>query len=152
MKWTQYFSENSDAQAGQTSCCRCGQYRRRSRESSRTNHRHGCRRCNYAIELNASVAAENFAKRLPMKVVWEDFGKLERIARLSERLDVGRDPVVKSPVRGTFAYYVPWGNLCLFRIGGNAPSRDLVELGAVDETALQAVIQSGGREVELRAR
>lgn len=109
----------------------------------------------YAIELNASVAAENFAKlakRLPMKVVWEDFGKLERIARLSERLDVGRDPVVKSPVRGTFAYYVPWGNLCLFRIGGNAPSRDLVELGAVDETALQAVIQSGGREVELRAR
>ena len=89
----------------------------------------------YAIELNASVAAENFAKRLPMKVVWEDFGKLERITRLS-----------------TFAYYVPWGNLCLFRIGGNAPSRDLVELGAVDETALQAVIQSGGREVELRAR
>ena len=87
-----------------------------------------------------------------MKVVWEDFGKLERIARLSERLDVGRDPVVKSPVRGTFAYYVPWGNLCLFRIGGNAPSRDLVELGTVDETALQAVIQSGGREVELRAR
>ena len=82
----------------------------------------------YAIELNASAAAENFAKRLPMKVVWEDFGKLERIARLSERLDVGRDPVVKSPVRGTFAYYVPWGNLCLFRIGGNAPSRDLVEL------------------------
>lgn len=78
----------------------------------------------YAIELNASAAAENFAKRLPMKVVWEDFGKLERIARLSERLDVGRDPVVKSPVRGTFAYYVPWGNLCLFRIGGNAPSRD----------------------------
>lgn len=67
----------------------------------------------YAIELNASAAAENFAKRLPMKVVWEDFGKLERIARLSERLDVGRDPVVKSPVRGTFAYYVPWGNLCL---------------------------------------
>ena len=63
----------------------------------------------YAIELNASAAAENFAKRLPMKVVWEDFGKLERIARLSERLDVGRDPVVKSPVRGTFAYYVPWG-------------------------------------------
>lgn len=54
----------------------------------------------YAIELNASAAAENFAKRLPMKVVWEDFGKLERIARLSERLDVGRDPVVKSPVRG----------------------------------------------------
>ena len=105
-----------------------------------------------AIELNASAAAENFAKRLPMKVVWEDFGKLERIARLSERLDVGRDPVVKSPVRGTFAYYVPWGNLCLFRIGGNAPSRDLVELGGVDETALQAVIQSGGREVELRAR
>ena len=52
----------------------------------------------YAIELNASAAAENFAKRLPMKVVWEDFGKLERIARLSERLDVGRDPVVKSPV------------------------------------------------------
>ena len=51
-----------------------------------------------------------------------------------------------------FAYYVPWGNLCLFRIGGNAPSRDLVELGGVDETALQAVIQSGGREVELRAR
>lgn len=84
----------------------------------------------YTIELNASAAAENFAKRLPMKVVWEDFGKLERIARLSERLDVGRDPVVKSPVRGTFAYYVPWGNLCLFRIGGNAPSRDLVELGA----------------------
>lgn len=106
----------------------------------------------YAIELNASAAAENFAKRLPMKVVWEDFGKLERIAGLSERLDVGRDPVVKSPVRGTFAYYVPWGNLCLFRIGGNAPSRDLVELGAVDETALQAVIQSGGREVELCAR
>ena len=53
----------------------------------------------YAIELNASAAAENFAKRLPMKVVWEDFGKLERIARLSERLDVGRDPIVKSPVR-----------------------------------------------------
>ena len=57
----------------------------------------------YAIELNASAAAENFAKRLPMKVVWEDFGKLERIARLSERLDVGRDPVVKSPVRGDSA-------------------------------------------------
>lgn len=87
-----------------------------------------------------------------MKVVWEDFGKLERIARLSERLEVARDPVVKSPVRGTFAYYVPWGNLCLFRIGGNAPSRDLVELGTVDETALQAVIQSGGCEVELRTR
>lgn len=33
----------------------------------------------YAIELNASAAAENFAKRLPMKVVWEDLESLSEL-------------------------------------------------------------------------
>ena len=106
----------------------------------------------YAVTLNESEAAANLVKRLPMKLVWEDFGRLERIAKLSQTLDVGSDPVVKSPVRGTFAYYVPWGNLCAFRVGGNAPSKDLVELGAMDEAALSALVKSGSSEVLLQAR
>ena len=49
----------------------------------------------YAVTLNESEAAANLVKRLPMKLVWEDFGRLERIAKLSQTLDVGSDPVVK---------------------------------------------------------
>lgn len=33
----------------------------------------------YAIELNASAAAENFAKRLPMKVVWRILESLSEL-------------------------------------------------------------------------
>ena len=91
-------------------------------------------------------------KRLPISQPFENFGKLERITYLKPALDTGKDALTASPKRGDLAYYIPWGNLCVFLIGGNAPSEDLVILGHMSEEALTALEKSGKNRVELRVK
>lgn len=106
----------------------------------------------FEVEMNGTEAARNLLERLPIVQPFEDFGKLERITYLKPRLDTGRNPLAASPERGDLAYYIPWGNLCVFLIGGNAPSGDLVILGRMNEDALRALEGSGSAAVELRAK
>lgn len=100
----------------------------------------------------AAAAAANLVKRLPLSQPFENFGKLERITYLKPALDTGKDALTASPKRGDLAYYIPWGNLCVFLIGGNAPSDDLVILGHMEEEALVALEKSGTSRVELRQK
>lgn len=87
----------------------------------------------FDVEMNGTEAAANLVKRLPLSQPFENFGKLERITYLKPALDTGKDALTASPKRGDLAYYIPWGNLCVFLIGGNAPSDDLVILGHMAE-------------------
>lgn len=102
--------------------------------------------------MNGTEAAANFVKRLPLSQPFENFGKLERITYLKPALDTGKDALAASPKRGDLAYYIPWGNLCVFLIGGNAPSDDLVILRHMGEEALAALEKSGTSRVELREK
>lgn len=106
----------------------------------------------FEVEMNGTEAARNLMKRLPIVQPFEDFGKLERITYLKPRLNTGGDPLAASPERGDLAYYIPWGNLCVFLVGGNAPSSDLVILGRMNEDALKALEGSGSAPVALRAK
>ncbi len=106
----------------------------------------------FDVEMNGTEAAANFMKRLPISQPFENFGKLERITYLKPALDTGKDALTASPKRGDLAYYIPWGNLCVFLIGGNAPSEDLVILGHMSEEALTALEKSGKNRVELRVK
>ena len=106
----------------------------------------------FDVEMNGTEAAANLVKRLPLSQPFENFGKLERITYLKPALDTGKDALTASPKRGDLAYYLPWGNLCVFLIGGNAPSDDLVILGHMEEEALVALEKSGTSRVELRQK
>ncbi len=106
----------------------------------------------FDVEMNGTEAAANLVKRLPLSQPFENFGKLERITYLKPALDTGKDALAASPKRGDLAYYIPWGNLCVFLIGGNAPSDDLVILGHMGEEALAALEKSGTSRVELREK
>ena len=93
----------------------------------------------FDVEMNGTEAAANLVK-------------LERITYLKPALDTGKDALTASPKRGDLAYYIPCGNLCVFLIGGNAPSDDLVILGHMEEEALVALEKSGTSRVELRQK
>lgn len=102
----------------------------------------------YQIELNASAEAQLLKAALPLKLEFEDFGRNERIAYLPHKLDIKS---WKKPVevkRGSLAYYVPWGNLCIFRVDYSSPN-DLVLLGQMSEEAVRAVEKHGSGTLSL---
>lgn len=137
--------ENGRRRSGCRHCRGLG--RRRSR-----NHFNDDRAKTFDVEMNGTEAAANFVKRLPLSQPFENFGKLERITYLKPALNTGKDALAASPKRGDLAYYIPWGNLCVFLIGGNAPSDDLVILRHMGEEALAALEKSGTSRVELREK
>ncbi len=85
----------------------------------------------YAITLEDNAAARSLLAQLPLTLTFEDFNGTEKIAYPPEGLDIADAPTRCDPVVGTLAYYVPWGNLCIFYRDFRA-SENLVPLGQVE--------------------
>ena len=95
-------------------------------------------------ELNNNDAAKDFAAKLPLKLKFEDFGTTERISYLPKPLSLGTAPRNCDPQKGDIAYYIPWGNLAVFR-----PSDNLVPLGKLSSKSLEVIQESGSKDVEI---
>ena len=99
-------------------------------------------------ELNNNDAAKDFAAKLPLKLKFEDFGTTERISYLPKPLSLGTAPRNCDPQKGDIAYYIPWGNLAVF-IRDFRPSDNLVPLGKLSSKSLEAIQESGSKDVEI---
>lgn len=99
-------------------------------------------------ELNNNDAAKDFAAKLPLKLKFEDFGTTERISYLPKPLSLGTAPRNCDPQKGDIAYYIPWGNLAVF-VRDFRPSDNLVPLGKLSSKSLEAIQESGSKDVEI---
>ena len=104
----------------------------------------------YPVELNDHDAARDLTARLPMTVTFENFGSTERIAYLKQPLTIGSAPTATDPKVGDLAYYIPWGNICVF-VKDFRHSEDLVPMGKMSSEATEALKQSGNQPVTFRA-
>lgn len=86
---------------------------------------------NIIIKLDDNKAADDLFNMLPMTVKFEDFNKTEKISYIKGRLDTSDAITEYAPEAGTFAYYIPWGNLSLF-YEPFTQSSELAELGVVE--------------------
>ena len=82
------------------------------------------------VLLDDNDAARNFYAMLPLELSFEDFNSTEKIATLPEKLSLGSSPTSCDPGKGSFTYYIPWGNIAVF-YRDCRPSRNLVLLGSV---------------------
>ena len=82
------------------------------------------------VLLDDNDAARNFYAMLPLKLSFEDFNSTEKIATLPQKLSLGSSPTSCDPEKGSFTYYIPWGNIAVF-YRDFRPSRNLVPLGSV---------------------
>lgn len=104
----------------------------------------------YSITLHDNDAANDFVKRLPMTLTFENFGQFERIAYLKAPLNLGQSPTSTTPKLGDITYYIPWGNIAVF-INSYRASDDLVPLGSLSAQALEAIKQSGNKPIHFSA-
>lgn len=82
------------------------------------------------VLLNNNGAVESLLKQLPLEVKFENYGSVEKISYLSERLDVSEAPNSCSPKDGDLTYYSPWGNLAFFHKDFRN-SNELIPLGRI---------------------
>lgn len=82
------------------------------------------------VEMQNNSAASDFMEQLPLTLQFEDYNGTEKISYLSESLSTEDAPYSCDPDVGTFAYYAPWGNICLF-YEDFSHSNGLVPLGTV---------------------
>lgn len=108
-------------------------------------------RTSYQITLEDSAQAQLLVEQLPLTLTFEDFGRNERIAYLPHKLDIAKWKQSAEVKRGDLAYYVPWGNLCVFRVNYHSPN-DLVILGHMDEETVRAIESSADAEATLSLR
>lgn len=100
----------------------------------------------YPFKVADNVDAANFMKRLPVTVRFEDFGRNERVAYPSPRINAVGEPQAFDITPGTVAVYRPWGNIAVFRV--TYPwDENLQLLGRVDEATLKAIVESGDKPV-----
>lgn len=86
---------------------------------------------NIIIKLDDNKAADDLLNMLPMTVKFEDFNKTEKISYIKGELDTSDAITEYAPEAGTFAYYIPWGNLSVF-YEPFIQSSELAELGVVE--------------------
>ena len=103
----------------------------------------------FTVELLEHDAARAFADRLPMTLTFENFGSTERIAYLKQALTIGSAPTSADPKIGDLAYYIPWGNICVF-VKDFRHSEDLVPMGKMSFGATKALKESGNQPVTFR--
>ena len=103
----------------------------------------------FTVELENHDAVRDFTSRLPLTVTFENFGSTERIAYINPTLKLGNAPTSTNPRVGDFAYYIPWGNICLF-IRDFRQSSDLVPMGKFSAEATDAIKNSGNSPVTFR--
>ncbi|HIC1790797.1 TPA: cyclophilin-like fold protein [Escherichia coli] len=98
--------------------------------------------------LDESAVTSAFVAQLPMTVKLEDYGATEKIAWLPAKLRQADARESMTPRRGDIAYYVPWGNLAIFREDFRH-SPGLIKLGRVEE-GLASLDQPGAETVLIR--
>lgn len=64
--------------------------------------------------LDDNAAARDFIAQLPLTLTLEDYNKTEKIASLPIPLPAADSPGGFEPEKGDIAFYVPWGNICIF--------------------------------------
>ncbi|WP_297610658.1 cyclophilin-like fold protein [uncultured Sutterella sp.] len=95
----------------------------------------------FPVMLEENDAAKDLMKRLPLSLVFENYGSLERISYLKEKLELGNAPRSTTPAAGDLTYYAPWNNLAVFK-GSFRTSPGLVPLGKLSPEALKAIVNS----------
>ena len=106
----------------------------------------------YKVTVDENTqAGKLFLNSLPLTLSFENFGSNERVAYLSKRLDMDSYDSHLSVKRGDMTYYVPWGNLAVFRKAYSSPS-DLAPIGSMSENAISALEQSGDSEVSFKIK
>ena len=70
---------------------------------------------------------------------------------IPKRLDMDGYDSHLSVKRGDMTYYVPWGNLAVFRKAYSSPN-DLAPIGSMPENAISALEQSGDSEVSFKLK
>lgn len=86
---------------------------------------------NIIIKLEDNKATADLLNMLPMTIHFEDFNKTEKISYMNDKLDTSDAVTEYAPEAGSFAYYIPWGNLSLF-YEPFRQSSELAELGVVE--------------------
>lgn len=64
--------------------------------------------------LYDNAAARDFVAILPLTLTLEDYNRTEKIAPLPGRPSTDGLPQGYEPRKNDIAFYVPWGNLCIF--------------------------------------
>lgn len=59
----------------------------------------------FRIELNGNDAAVAFTEQMPLKLVFENYGSVERVAYLPKPLKLGNAPRSSEPTKGDISYY-----------------------------------------------
>lgn len=84
------------------------------------------------IALEDNSATKDLLGRLPMTLEFEDFNSTEKISQIEgNKLDTSTSVNNYAPKAGSFAYYIPWGNLSLF-YNDFRESDGLASLGIVE--------------------
>lgn len=84
------------------------------------------------IALEDNSATKDLLGRLPMTLEFEDFNSTEKISQIEgNKLDTSTSVNNYAPKAGSFAYYIPWGNLSLF-YNDFRESDGLASLGTVE--------------------
>lgn len=97
--------------------------------------------------LENNPASQEFLAMLPLTVKLEDYGSVEKIALLPGKLNKTNTMAAITPVAGDIAYYIPWGNLAIFRQDFRY-SPGLVRLGQIEE-GLESLQQPGSVEIHI---
>ncbi|WP_303961101.1 cyclophilin-like fold protein [Succinatimonas hippei] len=106
----------------------------------------------YVVTVDENTqAGKLFLNSLPLTLNFENFGSSERVAYFPKRLDMDGYDSHLSVKRGDMTYYVPWGNLAVFRKAYSSPS-DLAPIGSMPENAISALEQSGDSEVSFKIK
>lgn len=106
----------------------------------------------YVVTVDENTAAGKlFLEVLPLSLNFENFGSNERIAYLPHKLDMNSYEEPISVKRGGMTYYVPWGNLAVFRKSFSC-SADLAPLGAMSEEAISALEKSESADVSFKLK
>ena len=106
----------------------------------------------YVVTVDENTAAGKlFLEMFPLSLNFENFGSNERIAYLPHKLDMNSYEEPISVKRGGMTYYVPWGNLAVFRKSFSCSS-DLAPLGAMSEEAISALEKSGSADVSFKLK
>lgn len=79
------------------------------------------------FELNNSPAAREFYGQLPLLAEVQNFGGIEKLFYLPQRLNISDTPLANAG-NGTLAYYAPWGNVAIY-YGYNGTDAGLYDLG-----------------------
>jgi hypothetical protein len=100
------------------------------------------------VRMYDNAASRDFLTLLPLKLILSDYHKTEKISPLPKRLSEQGSPAGNDPDVGDFAYYAPWGNLCIFyRDFGY--SSGLIILGRLESGAEILATQQGDFAVTL---